>query len=55
MKYFFDDPRTKEIVDIIASFRDENGVGISVYPSGDNNGGFLYCLIGFNSPLQMLG
>lgn len=54
MKYFFDDRRTKEIVDIIASFRDENGVGISVYPSGDDNGGFLYCLIGFNTPMQML-
>lgn len=54
MKYFFDDPRTAEIFKIIEPFRDENGVGISVYPSGDDNGGFLYCLIGFNSLMQKI-
>ena len=52
MKYFFDDPRTLEICDIIKKFRDENGVGISIYPSDHDNREFLYCLIGFDTPMQ---
>lgn len=52
--YFFDDPRTLEIYEIIKVFRTENRVGISVYPSDDKNGGYLYSLIGFDTPKQKL-
>lgn len=50
--FYFDDPRTLELHEIVRAFLNEKGVGIAIYKSSENEEEYMYSLIGFDTIAQ---